>query len=259
MKPETLGLSLIFALAIQGGCGAPPVGHRSAAIADGRYPDLRTVVPQHVQLANDRGREILRFSNGIANTGAGPLQLRPLNVGATTYGIQQILDASGGIVSEFVASVYELHPEHNHWHISDVAGYEVRAGDLTGPVYGAASVKTTFCLIDWYRLEGNSRRPDRVYWDCQVGLQGISPGWVDQYHHSLPGQSVDLTGAPPGTYYLISTANPDGNFGESDHGNNSAWVRFVLSRNGGGNARIEITGHSPCADPGLCGEFAPNR
>ena len=36
------------------------------------YPDLRTVVPAHLNLVNQQQQDILRFSNGIANTGAGP-------------------------------------------------------------------------------------------------------------------------------------------------------------------------------------------
>lgn len=38
------------------------------------YPDLRTVVPLHLGLQNQQQQEILRFSNGIANVGAGPLR-----------------------------------------------------------------------------------------------------------------------------------------------------------------------------------------
>ena len=52
-------------------------------------------------------------------------------------------------MSEFV-----FHPAHNHWHITDVALFEVRlaADDGTrgrfGAVFANQSIKTTFCLID---------------------------------------------------------------------------------------------------------------
>ena len=36
-----------------------------------KYPDLRTVVPDHLNLVNQQQNEYLRFSNGIANTGPG--------------------------------------------------------------------------------------------------------------------------------------------------------------------------------------------
>ena len=41
------------------------------------YPDLRTVVPTQLQLVNEHQHEVLRFSNGIANTGGGPWAVRP--------------------------------------------------------------------------------------------------------------------------------------------------------------------------------------
>src|SRR5262245_43095467 len=56
----------------QGGTCAPlPAG--------AHLPDLQTVVPQHLNLVNQQQREILRFSNSIANTGTGPLELHPLS------------------------------------------------------------------------------------------------------------------------------------------------------------------------------------
>jgi len=224
----------------------------------GLLPDLRTVVPQHLQLVNPQQREILRFSNGIANTGSGALHLRPLfpfaGTGQTQDAIQTIFDASGAVAEERVVSRFEFHPDHNHWHIDAVALFELRAGTPTGPVVGGQSVKTTFCLVDWYALEGPSKTPDRAFFDCsqKSTAQGISPGWVDQYHHSIEGQSLELTGAPAGLYYLVSTANPDRSFIEQDATNNTAWVSFRLDRPHKGNPTIAIVANSPC-EGALCG------
>jgi Lysyl oxidase len=240
----------------------------------GLYPDLQTVVPRHLSVQNTQQREYLRFANGIANTGAGPLQLRPDPPVGTptefTTAMQQILDAGGNVVQELNAGSFEWHEAHNHWHIGNVALFEVRKGldDGRGGSYGAPyvndrgqaqSIKTTFCLIDWYALEGNSNTKERVFWDCARSLQGISPGWVDQYHQSLDGQELDITAAPVGVYYLVSTANPDAFFAETSRTNNTAWVSFRLTRDSKGNAKLAIIGNSPCATPGLCGVNAPNR
>ena len=57
------------------------------------YPDLRTVVPDHLNLVNQQQHEYLRFSNGIANTGPGPWALRPdppIGTAAITNAIQEI-------------------------------------------------------------------------------------------------------------------------------------------------------------------------
>ena len=63
---------------------------------------------------------------------------------------------------------------------------------VDGPLIGE-SLKVTSCLIDWVRLEGNSPDNERGYSSCDSGVQGISPGWVDQYHMALEGQSIDIT------------------------------------------------------------------
>jgi Lysyl oxidase len=240
----------------------------------GLYPDLQTVVPRHLGIQNAAQREYLRFSNGIANTGPGDLRVRPEPPFGTptpfTSAVQEVLDADGNVVSEHQAGQFAYHEAHNHWHIGDVALFEVRKARDDGrggrwkPPYvndrgQAQSIKTSFCLIDWYKLEGNSNTKDRTYWDCVMSYQGISPGWVDQYHQSVEGQEVDVTGAPEGIYYLVSVSNPDAIFAETDTANNTAWRSFELRRDSNGNPKIDEIASSPCASPGLCGEETANR
>jgi hypothetical protein len=242
------------------------------------FPDLRTVVPQHLNLVNQRQEEYLRFSNGIANTGPGPWALRAehdlTGTVQTTTAYQEIRTNNSfyecgtqpkqvtecyEIQSERAASVFEYHPTHNHWHTADAARFEVRVGSATGPIAGSQSVKVGFCLIEIYRLEGNSPTSERTFWDCHGTHQGIGSGWVDQYHQATDGQQVTLTGLPNrDDYYLVSTTDPTDAFLETNDANNAAWVRFSLSSTSNGNRKVTMTGHSPCASPGLCGEGAPN-
>jgi hypothetical protein len=265
------GLALIAAFPLYAGKPAPGPG--------GLLPDLQTVVPQHLQLVNQQQSEILRFSNGIANTGAGPLAMRPdppvAEATTTTTAVQEIrtsndlykcgeqpkqVTACYTIARERVAGTFEFHPAHNHWHIGDVALFEVRQGSPTGPIVGGNSIKTTFCLIDWIKLEGNSTTGERKYWDCfPDALQGISAGWGDQYHHQLEGQELEITGAKPGIYYLVSIANPEGTFIETTTTNNTAWTSFRITRDSKGNAKVAEVSHSPCSTVSLCGEDLPNR
>ena len=133
----------------------------------------------------------------------------------------------------------------------------MRQGSPNGPLV-ADSIKNTACLIDWYKINDNSKTPERVYWECNGATQGISVGWVDQYHQALNGQEIDITGVAPGRYYLVSTANSEGIFIEKNYSNNVAWVSFDLARDSNGNANITIVGNSPC-DPGLCGDNSANR
>ena len=266
MKLGTMSLLVAFSL-------VSTVAWADAQCPRGLLPDLQTVVPKHLGIQNANQREALRFSNGIANRGAGHWQMRPITDPGTTQivdAVQDVLDADGNIVCTFPVGEFLFHPEHNHWHISDVALFEVRLAkdDGTRGTMGkvlrndrglANSIKTTFCLIDWYKLDDNAPTSERIYFDCATSLQGIQTGWVDQYHQSLEGQQLDVTGAPAGIYYLLSTANPDCSYVESDCGNNSAWTSFRLKRDSKGNAKIEEIAHSPCDTPGMCGEQAVNR
>ena len=282
MKHRLIPLLVVLALAIILGTSAVAAGRRPAAGA-GLLPDLRTVVPTHLNLVNEHQTDILRFSNGIANTGAGPWALRPepsieearANNLSTVSAVQEIRDSGAyykcgeqpkqvtdcyNVVSESVAGTFLFHPAHNHWHIDHVALFEVRQGSPTGPVVGGNSIKTTFCLIDWYKLEDNAPAAERVFFDCYSSFQGISAGWVDQYHQSTSGQQVDLTGVPDGNdYYLVSTANHAGIFAETDKTNNTAWVKFSLTSDSKGNRKVTVTETSPCETPGLCGEHSTNR
>ncbi|MGH3134518.1 MAG: lysyl oxidase family protein [Gaiellaceae bacterium] len=242
------------------------------------YPDLRTVVPAHLNLVNQQQRDMLRFSNGIANTGGGSWAMRPeneLGTTPTTTAIQEIRSANVlyecgtqpkqvsecyDVLEERPVSIFEYHATHNHWHTADVALFEVRQGGPTGPVVGGNSVKVGFCLIDLYKLEDNAPTSEKVFWDCYTSFQGVSKGWVDQYHQSTDGQELDLTDVPNGTdYYLVSTTNPTGVFLEQDETNNTAWVKFALSSESNGNRKVTVTDHSPCDSPGMCGERSTNR
>jgi hypothetical protein len=259
-----LGWSLLAPVALAG----------QKSCLGGLLPDLRTVVPKHLEIQNEHQREILRFTNGIANTGAGDWRMRPdppPGTGLLTNAVQEILDENGEVVCSKVVSTFEFHPEHNHWHIGDVALFEVRKArdDGTGGIWAkvfvndrgeAQSIKTTFCLIDWYKLDDNTPASERVFFDCYHSFQGIQAGWVDQYHQSTEGQQLDLTGVPNADdYYLVSTANYAQRFLESDYTNNTAWVKFRLYADSNGNRKVKVTDHSPCESPGMCGERSTNR
>ena len=263
------------ALAIGGAmalAGKPPPASTSL------YPDLRTVVPAHLNLVNQQQNEYLRFSNGIGNTGGGPWALRPeneLGVTPTTTAIQEIRSSNAQylcetqpkpsdpcytIVREQPVSIFEYHPTHNHWHTADVARFEVRKGSPTGQIVGGDSIKIGFCLLDLYKLDDNAPTSQKTFWDCYTSYQGVSVGWVDQYHQSTDGQQVDLTDlANASDYYLVSTTNPTGVFLEQDKTNNTAWVKFTLSSDSNGNRKVTVIAHSPCENPGMCGERATNR
>lgn len=244
--------TLVVPLALVLGGPAPAAADRE------QLPDLRAVVPQHLRIVDDGQRELLRFSHGLANTGEGPWRVRataPLGHGvAAVDAVQEIVDGSGRVLDARPAGRFELHADHGHWHVVGAARFEVRVGSLDGPVYGTGSIESTFCLIDWSRLDG-ARSPERTFAECAGVTQGVSAGWVDHVYQSGEGPQLDLTGAPAGLYYLVTTSNPEGVFVERDLANNTAWVAFELRRDehgGRGSAALSVIDHSPC-DGGLCG------
>ena len=115
-------------------------------------------------------------------------------------------------------------------------------GSPTGTVVGGNSIKVGFCLLDLYNLTGNAPTSEKTFWDCYTSYQGVSAGWVDQYHQATDGQQVVLTGLPNATdYYLVSTTNPTGAFLETNKTNNAAWVKFTLSSTSNGNRKVTVT------------------
>ena len=237
-------------------------------VPGGLYPDLRAANPHHFTVQNNQQREFLRFSNMVANTGQGDLILRPEHdtINNVTTGYQEIEDAAGDVIHEQPVSEFIFHPAHNHWHLTSVALFEIRKaaddgrGGLMGDVLSNQSIKTTFCLIDVIKLDGNSKTPFRRFWDCFPDeRQGISAGWGDQYHHATEGQELEITGAPKDkVYYLVTTSNPDGAFLETTTANNTAWTSFRLTRDSKGNAKITEVAAKPCTGA-LCGTSIPNR
>jgi hypothetical protein len=225
---------------------------------DASLPDLVNMIPHHIHVQEGHQRHHLLFTTGLANIGAGPLELEPESslsdpdelVNAFQHVFEGPTNESAPVCERSLAEVFEFHPDHNHWHLTGANSFGVFAalddgsmGQWAGGPVG--SRKQTFCLIDYVPFNDDALAlyglPEvrREYFDC-FRTQGISVGWVDYYHHSTHGQFIDITGAAEGVYYLVLTANPDGTFLESDYGNNTAWVSFRLRYNGRNNAMLDV-------------------
>ena len=218
------------------------------------YPDIIEQIA-HLQIQNEHQREMLRFSTTHINIGDGPLQIRgggqvaPCVIDGTAYdqcthATQEVLDAAGNIVHSQPAGVAFFHPQHNHWHQSGVARFEVRKGTLDGPLV-TNGVKITFCLVDTDQTDLVTKGSNRFYFDCNAELQGISVGWGDNYHQSTPLQELEITRVPEGVYYLTHLADPENHWKESNESNNFAWVKFSIRRQGA-NPKISILETSDC-------------
>ena len=59
-------------------------------------------------------------------------------------------------------------------------------------------------------------------------IEGLSPGWADDYKPNLEGQFLDVTSVPAGRYLLVHRTNVDGRLRESRRGNDAASVLLSL-------------------------------
>jgi len=220
----------------------PGSASNSSADFPALLPDLVTLPPESFSIVSaGHGKKMekrLRFDNEILNQGSGPLELIPTSDGCASgaRNIRRVLqnvywDSSGndqfdrgadGIGTQHEVGCSVFHPQHHHWHIEDFADYELQDED---GVVVAASTKVSFCVIDIHRLEpGLAGSPASPYYTTcgRTSTLGLSVGWSDEYHATLAGQYVVITGLADGTYCLLSTADPQGHIRESDNTNNSA-------------------------------------
>lgn len=136
----------------------------------------------------------LRFSNGIANQGAGPLEVggdssreRTRNGRRSMPAYQRIRQTDGTVRQVYVGRlVYDADPDHRHWHFSGFAEYRLQGIGRTV----RRSRKQAFCLIDFDRLRSGA---PEAYATCRPTRMGISPGWADTYTWDLHGQEINIT------------------------------------------------------------------
>jgi Lysyl oxidase len=249
-----LGLGLLTGAATAGSV-APPPGPLDLV------PDLRGLAAADLSIAvAPGGRRLLRLTTEVANTGRGPLELRPAvgdcdgdgNPSNDRLAYQRVFqDANGDGVFErsvdrgfrdLPAGCMRFHSTHDHWHFRGFASY-LLVNAHTGRVVSEAD-KVSFCAIDidprWPRLPGFTNVP--VYDECGATRpQGLSVGWGDIYGAGLPGQTLDISHVGRGRYCLVTIADPQGRVLEVDEGNNATGTGIVIQR--GGRVRSE---HRPC-------------
>ena len=188
---------------------APECG--GALPSGARLPDLMNIIPHHVHVQEEQKQHRIMFTTGLANVGDGPMELAPTTslsdthvlVGANQNFYDGQTNKSGSLLCKrSLEDVFKFHPEHNHWHLIGVNGFEVRPAldDGSGGNWNTTqiigSLKESFCLIDFVKMDDDQLAaigitlPRREYFDC-FGVHGISTGWVDYYNHATHGQHVD--------------------------------------------------------------------
>jgi Lysyl oxidase len=217
-------------------------------------PDLDQVAPRALSIIQDDGRERLVFISAVENVGRGALVVsgRRAETLAPDMSARQLVRQVDGGTAEYPLRArleFVVSETHRHWHLLGFERYELRtpAGEPVGD-----DRKTGFCLGDRYDAHGSARipgEPPRAVWTQNCGrddpellrvLQGISPGYGDDYVPNLEGQFIDVTDLPTGRYMLVHRVNPEGDIREASYANNAASVLLELRRPAGGPPEVHV-------------------
>src|SRR5207245_10323653 len=142
------------------------------------------------------------FASAVDNVGRGPLVVE----GRRVAGVMRAWQVIGARRYALKTPLrYVRSQTHEHWHLVAFERYELRrAGALVG-----RDRKTGFCLNDAYETHALNHAP-RWNGDCgrrrpraRVVREGISPGFGDDYVPEKEGQSIGVTGRPPGRSVLL--------------------------------------------------------
>jgi hypothetical protein len=206
-------------------------------------PDLDQRPPLAVSVRWSGGAKhhpLLVFTSSVENVGYGPLivQGRRSSRRAATMRADQLIPRRGGDF-ERVMGVgrlrYNVDPSHSHWHLLPFERYELRT------LAGAQIVrdhKEGFCLTSDHpsplpTLGPPAAKP--IHSECARDRpralrvsEGIAVGWGDIYIPAKEGQSIDITGIPPGDYDLVHRVNVGRLLREADYANNDSSLRIRL-------------------------------
>ena len=235
-------------------------------------PDLDQAPPSQLSIVTVRraGHTLRRlaFASAVENRGQGDVILsghRPSRR-ATRMTVDQLVErvdeAGRPVADQRVNQVGRLRyvrlPDHSHWHLIGFERYELRSV-VTG-ARAARDRKSGFCVGNRYPVVAGARRSDRSgQFDENCGksrpgllrvIEGLSPGWADDYKPNLEGQFLDVTSVPAGRYLLVHRTNVDGRLRESRRGNDAASVLLSLRRPRGAPPQVKVL--RTCPDAPTC-------
>lgn len=186
-----------------------------------------TIIPGHTHL---------RLSQITANIGDGKLYFwGGPNNGDGTQDVYQRVFRDDDTYYDRLAGLFVYHPGHGHTHFDGWAIYRLREilpGDGVGEIV-ASGQKTSFCVFDNVLYDPtlpNYTGQEFVY--CSTSVQGLGIGWGDSYDLYTEGQNIDITGVPPGEYWLESEVDPDNTILELDDTNNIARIKVTIGSPG---------------------------
>jgi len=183
------------------------------------------------------GQTRLRFTTIIINIGDGPFEVQGHSPSNGVMEVDQRIANSNGswTTNPTNFTMYFAGDGHNHWHVRDLATYELKntAADIkrTGEKHG-------FCFFDnkpsFLTLPDAPQSAQYLSAGCGKASDttvttGLSIGWGDRYAAKLPDQYIDITGLPSGEYTLTATVDEQGFLTERCEANNTTTAVLRIS------------------------------
>jgi hypothetical protein len=217
---------------------APEAGAAGAPL----LPDLRALPAFGVMLAEFDGKQELSFSSTVWNAGPGPIWVEGRrSTRAKRMETEQVIPRRGGgtparrRVNDLV---FDLRDGHAHWHYNGLARYRLLRPD--GSVV-ATDAKQGFCFLPTDAVDLGVPGavlvpPTDMFGGAFCGRafsvavrMRLDAGWGDTYGSGLPGQAIDVSKVPDGTYFVEVLANATGRMLERSRKNNVSRRRIVLA------------------------------
>jgi len=202
-------------------------------------PNLAGLPAFDISVRRTGSRDMLLFAATVFNAGPGPMIIEGYRNGPRLVmdGYQFLRRGSEDVASVPVSKLeYDLREGHEHWHFRDFAEYA-----LVRPDGGMVrrSPKEAWCLAPTDQIDqlvtNAEIRPGNPLLATACGDRSavqvrevLEVGAGDTYSSDTPGQAIDVTTVPNGTYDLSVQANPAGVMREATTGDNTALRRIVL-------------------------------
>ena len=145
------------------------------------------------------GARRLRFTTMIVNIGDGPFETRSSRLaGNPTMGVnQRIYNSAGGYrVFDTTATAKYSGDGHDHWHVQDVARYELFAINGKGPAL-RRDAKVGFCFFDTNAYRLSLPRAPRVSGVPGVRLRNPVVLVREERDQRRLGRQIRLAAQPP--------------------------------------------------------------
>ena len=241
---------------------AAPVA-RAATVT---LPDMQMEVPTSaISIGTTGGTKQLRFTHITWDAGTGPFEIDPAYnamTGTATFSQEIYNSPSAGVWAKDhsvplpVTGVFDP-PDNYQFPLTSFTLNQVNTDGSLGAVV-ATSPKKDYCITGDTFVGGVPNAPNSSFIpqnNCTDPTKplGWSVGWGDEYDQTDPGQPIDLTNVPNGTYILHGVVDPQHLLTESNPMNNvtdtllqiSGTTVTVLSQTHPGSTPPAVTMTSP--------------